>query len=122
MPGDKKKQVLLLEDETLIAMDLQSLVEDWGYAVVGPAASCSAALDLIKLHHIDVAILDFMVRDGACDTVADELNARGIPWSLSTGLGVNSLEPVYQSVPLLPKPYDASEVRRVLTLLLDAPA
>ena len=51
-------RVLVVEDEALIAMDLQALLEEAGYQVLGPANSSAAALALIDNEEPDVALLD----------------------------------------------------------------
>src|SRR5438105_539813 len=119
MDMKQRKRILLLEDELLIAMQLELLIEDFGCAIVGPVASCPAALYLLKSEEIDAAILDLVVRDEHCDSVADELDANGIPWALSTACDVSVLDPRYRSVPLVAKPFMESEVRLILQELLN---
>ena len=51
-------RILVVEDEALIAMDLQALLEEAGYHVLGPANSSAAALALIDNDEPDVALLD----------------------------------------------------------------
>ena len=113
-----RKRILLLEDEMLIAMELEATVEDRECMVVGPVASCSAALKLLDVQQVDAAILDFVINDGRCDSVADELDRRGIPWALSTGMDVAILGHRYQAVPLIAKPFTASQIDMVLDRLL----
>jgi len=50
--------VLIVEDEWLIAEELKDQLEDLGHNPIGPALSCSAALELLKAAKPDVAILD----------------------------------------------------------------
>ena len=40
--------ILVVEDEWLIAIDIQMMIEDLGYHVVGPASSVAAAMSLIE--------------------------------------------------------------------------
>ena len=44
MTSAEKGMILVVEDEALIAMDLQALLEEAGYRVLGPANSSAAAL------------------------------------------------------------------------------
>ena len=58
MTSDGKARILVVEDEALIAMDLQALLEEAGYCVLGPANTSEAALALIERDEPDVALLD----------------------------------------------------------------
>ena len=62
--GSAAKTVLLCEDEYIVAMDLQLILEDFGYKVVGPFAKVSAGLDAVQDFSPDVAFLDVNLRDG----------------------------------------------------------
>lgn len=82
---DKPLVVLLLEDEPLIAMDLQFVFEDHGVEV-HVAASCSAAGEIIDKYPIDGAVLDVNLGRGeTCENIATRLRALGIPFILHTG-------------------------------------
>jgi DNA-binding response OmpR family regulator len=77
--------VLILEDETLIAMKLEDDFEAAGYTVSGAFATCRSALDWLGSDTPDVAVLDTTVRDGTCKDLAVELNRRGIPFVVYSG-------------------------------------
>lgn len=111
-------RILIVEDEPLVAFDLADIVEDCRCVVVGPAGSCSAAMDLLGSQRVDAAILDLILGDGHCNTVADALTAKSIPWALATGFDVRALHSRYQSVPILTKPFLPDDVARLLRALL----
>ncbi len=77
--------VLLLEDETLIAMKLEDDLEAAGYKVAGAFATCRGALDWLESETPDAAVLDTTVRDGTCKDLAVELSRRGIPFIVYSG-------------------------------------
>ena len=54
--------VLVVEDEFLIAMDLECLLERNGWRVLGPAATVKEALRLLDGETPDVALLDVNLR------------------------------------------------------------
>lgn len=57
-------RVLVVEDEFLIALDIQDLIEDFGHTVVG-VADCSAVAEKIaRESNPDVATVDLRLRDG----------------------------------------------------------
>ncbi|MGN7871534.1 hypothetical protein [Paracoccus sp. 22332] len=57
LPGDRIS-VLIVEDEMMIALDVQMMLEDNGYAVLGPVGSVEGALRLLDDTRPDVAVLD----------------------------------------------------------------
>ena len=57
----KKKKILVVEDERIIAIDLQRRLERFGYIVVAIAASGEQALKLIKEHLPDIILMDIML-------------------------------------------------------------
>jgi DNA-binding response OmpR family regulator len=74
-----------LEDEALIALNLQDELQDAGYAVAGPFTTCSAALDWLRTARPDMAILDATLNDGSCHSVAAELSRRGVQFLIYSG-------------------------------------
>lgn len=77
--------VLLVEDETIIAMTLEDDLRDAGYEVAGPFSTCADALGWLKSHTPDSAVLDTMLKDGTCKDLALQLNDRGIPFVIYSG-------------------------------------
>lgn len=57
-------KVLIVEDEALLAMELEGLVEDAGHQVVGWAASSAKAKEMIEATDADVAFVDIHLTDG----------------------------------------------------------
>jgi response regulator of citrate/malate metabolism len=55
--------VLVVEDEALVAILMQELVEDAGHACIGPVASVEEARALIESQHVDAALLDIWLRN-----------------------------------------------------------
>src|SRR3954471_16241074 len=77
--------VLLLEDEALIAFDLQAELEDAGYEVAGPFATCASALEWLAGSKPDLAVLDTILKDGPCKDVALHLSAQGVRFVVYSG-------------------------------------
>jgi len=55
-------RVLIVEDEALVALELEVL--DEGFEVVGSAANAAQAIDLGRRHRPDLALLDLNLADG----------------------------------------------------------
>ncbi|RZI76699.1 MAG: response regulator [Pseudomonas sp.] len=121
MPDHNRPKVLILEDEPLIAMDLEDALERLGCEVIGPAASCEAALELIWSQDVDAAILDLKIGDGTCEVVADELALSGIPWAFSSGFDRHEVQDRFPAAPIVAKPTDQSRLAEVVGSLVSAP-
>ncbi len=73
----RREDILIVEDEALIALDLQTILLDAGHNVVGIAADCEAALAMADRHRPSVALVDLCLAtdlDGL--TLAHELERR----------------------------------------------
>lgn len=58
-------KVLIVEDEALLFMELESLVQDAGHSVVGWATSSAEARRLVDTLDADIAFVDVHLTDGA---------------------------------------------------------
>ena len=76
--------VLVVEDEFLIAMDLEAMLERLGAKVLGPAPTVHAALRLLETLRPDVALLDVHLKDGLVTPVAEALRSQSIPYALAS--------------------------------------
>ena len=56
--------MLIVEDEALVALELEELLLDEGFEVVGSAANAAQAIDLGRRHRPDLALLDLNLADG----------------------------------------------------------
>lgn len=98
-------RVLVVEDEMLIAMDLENALEEAGANVVGLAATLDRALILAERELPDAAVLDVDLKGQDVFPVADALLARGVPFLFHTGHATReSLQVRYPGVPVLIKP------------------
>jgi CheY-like chemotaxis protein len=110
--------VLVVEDEALIAMDLERLLGRHGYRVLGPAATVAGALRLLDGEAPDVALLDVNLRGEMVTPVAEALRARGIPFVLASAYdGAQLTAEVLAGAPDVGKPVN---VRRLLASLAQA--
>lgn len=81
--------ILIVEDEAMLALDLSLSMEDAGAEVIGPAYSLSSAMALVSEpdFRADAAILDVDLSGKDVFPVADKLHAMGIPIIFNTGHG-----------------------------------
>ncbi|TCM54394.1 light-regulated signal transduction histidine kinase (bacteriophytochrome) [Rhizobium sp. PP-F2F-G48] len=117
---DPDLRVLLVEDQMLIAMDVESMLADHGIQTVLTAASADEALAKLATFKPDVAILDVNLGTGTSIEVATELTRRDIPFLFATGYGNMSPIPSgFASVPVVRKPYERDALVRTMSTLLE---
>lgn len=78
---ERKKNILIVEDELLIARDLSYLIEDMGYLCVGIAKNYERALYLFSSNEIDLILCDIKI-DGEVDgisTVKEIMKIKEVP-------------------------------------------
>lgn len=78
-------RILVVEDEYLIAMELEATLRTAGYRVIGPVPDVSAALELLKAERPDAAILDVNLDGQWVTPVAEVLQAAFVPFILTSG-------------------------------------
>jgi CheY-like chemotaxis protein len=107
--------VLILEDEPLIAMSMQALVEDSGWAVVGPLSKVAEAVAVVTGGaEIDCALLDCNLNGEPSWSVADALVERNIPFAFTSGQSARDIDPRFADRPTFTKPVDETKLKRFL--------
>jgi DNA-binding response OmpR family regulator len=118
-PSEDRPSILVVEDELVIAMALETALEDAGYAVVGPASTIPAAVALLAARRPAAALLDVNLDGRSVVPLARRLVAVGVPFALHTAYTADRLTaPVLRAVPMVPKPLQAAALQRVLRELL----
>lgn len=120
--GPIRQRILVVEDEPLIALALESMLSELGFEVAGPAGAISTALEVIGSERIDGAILDVNLGSHRIDTVADVLAARACPFVFMTGYGIPELPARHAGRPVLQKPFRFEELLTALRREFGIPA
>jgi CheY-like chemotaxis protein len=107
-------RVLLVEDESMVAMLLEDMLADFGCEVIGPVARVGKALAMAQREPLDIAILDVNLNGQEVYPVAAALATRGIPFVFATGYDKHSLRRPYDDRPILPKPFRRRDVHAAL--------
>lgn len=102
--------VLVVEDEPLIAIEIEDILASAGIRVIGPAASVSQSMELIHGHEVDAAVLDVNLGKESSEPVAFELNRRGIPFVAVSGYTSDQRPRVFENSPYLVKPFRAKDL------------
>jgi CheY-like chemotaxis protein len=114
MMDDTGPRILIVEDEPLIAMELEDLVQRLGLVPVGPAMDLPTALKLVTESEVDACILDINIAGQMGLPVADELHRLGKPWIFTTGYDADVLNGQYPEVPIVTKPFERSDLARLV--------
>ena len=115
-------RVLVVEDETVIAVLIEEALLELGCIVIGPVGKLDAALRLADSEQLDGAILDVTIRGGNVYPVAHRLAARGIWFVLASGYGNWALPKSLQGQHRLTKPFTRRELEATVRLLCHAGA
>lgn len=107
---ERSVRILILEDDALIALDLQDIVEGCGHEVVGPCESLAAA-SAVLAGALDFALLDIDLPDGKSFAVATCLEERRIPFAFVSGSRLCDLPEHLRHACFVAKPYGPAAIR-----------
>ena len=77
-------RVLLVEDEPVIALDHAGRLAAAGAEIVGPFPALQQALDELERTNVDVAVIDFVLREETSVPLQEELERRRVPFVVVT--------------------------------------
>ena len=113
------RRILVVEDDALIAMELEERLTDLGHAVMGPAHTIAEAEGLIAAETPDAALLDANVAGQSSVGIGAVLAERGVRVAFCTGYdAVKNLPPSLEKALVLTKPLTDAELRAGIEKLL----
>lgn len=108
--------VLIVEDNMIIALDAEEFAMELGARSTHVAAGVSDALAIIESVDLSFALLDVNLGTESSEAVAAELTIRSIPFAFATGYGdQTSLTQRFPTVPVIQKPYSKADIVNALT-------
>jgi CheY-like chemotaxis protein len=108
------RRVLVVEDETMIAMMVEDFLTELGWDVVGLVGSLDRALAMARDADIDAAVLDVNLNGQLSFAAADILSERNIPFVFASGYGADGMARRFANVPILTKPFHRDDLDRAL--------
>ncbi|HEY2048001.1 MAG TPA: response regulator [Caulobacteraceae bacterium] len=110
------KRVMIVEDEFLVAMELESELTDQGCVVIGPAGRAAPAFALLEDQRPDAVLLDINLDGETTAALAEALTRRRVPFIVVTGYDLRRQEPaILRDAPRVQKPVRKPELLAALT-------
>jgi len=110
--------VLILEDEILVALDLEMTLDEFGMEQVHVTHSADQALAVLDAFEVDLAIVDFNLGAQTSEPVLRLLEQRAIPFVVMTGYTHHThLGSGAEHWPLLSKPATPAALRAMIATL-----
>lgn len=111
-------QILVVEDESMVAMMIEDMLEDLGHKVIATSGRMPDASKLVSDSSADLAILDVNLNGEETYSLADSLAARQIPFIFATGYGASGIKSEWSGVPVLQKPFQSRELAKAINLAI----
>lgn len=110
-------RILVVEDEGLIAMDIEDMLLDLTCEPVGPASTIEKAIDIIRSGtKLDGVVLDMNLHGQSAQPIVAELVSRGISFVLVTGYPRREDDvSTMCDAPRLTKPFSVTALSDILT-------
>jgi two-component SAPR family response regulator len=111
-------KVLIVEDEPIVALEIEDILREAGFEIVGCVGSLSKALMTLKNTDCDIAVLDANLRGESVAPVATALRQLGRPFVFVSGYERIYVPEAFLDAPSLPKPVEPSKLISVVRQLL----
>ncbi|HEV7276566.1 MAG TPA: response regulator [Devosiaceae bacterium] len=113
-------RVLLVEDESLVAMAVEDMLHDLGCEVAATAGSVPEALERLQVGGFDFALLDVNLANQQVFPVAEALSEQRIPFAFASGYGAANLPEAFRARPVAAKPFQIADLAATLSAALAA--
>lgn len=111
-------QILIVEDEPLLAMAMTEQLREAGFEITGVAPTLAKAMALLDRGKCDAVILDCTLRGESVEPLAMTLTQRGIPFLFYSGGCGEDIPERFRDTPLLKKPASGGELIAALSARL----
>ena len=116
MPEAGPLKVLVVEDESIVAMDIENMLEQIGCRVVASVPRLLKALRMAGSLDIDLAVLDINLAGELVYPLALRLADRGIPFVFSTGYSTATVPAELRDRPLVKKPVTLGSLKKAVAM------
>ena len=112
--------VLVVEDETIVSLLVESMLMDLGCKDVWYASSVDEALDILAERTPDAAVLDVNLAGETAYPIAGQLAAAEVPFVFATGYGASGILVDWAGRPVIQKPFQSDTLASALQAALGA--
>ena len=116
----KGRRILIIEDSPVVGPFTVDVLEELGCEAVGPAPNMAAARELIDAEAFDAALMDIHIRGERVFALCEVLEARGVPFVLTSGYADWTMPDKWEDRPRLQKPYTIADVGEALESLFSS--
>ncbi|NOT40068.1 MAG: response regulator [Alphaproteobacteria bacterium] len=121
MVSDKRgARILIVDDEPIIALDLEQGLVNAGYEIAGVTGKIEKALSVVASGACDAAILDANLGGASATPIAAALTARGLPFLVLSGYSAHQQPEALRAAPHLQKPANWPQLIKMLSSILAA--
>ena len=103
------KTVLIVDDEMLICLDIQTQLDELGHRTL-VASTFAQAVHIVETEHVDLAVVDWHLGNLDASPLVDVLQQKRVPFVLCSGATQEELAAHFPRVPVVPKPFMASQL------------
>ena len=115
-------RILIVEDEMLVAMEMEAILQDLGYECAGIAPDLISATAFFD-ENLDLALVDLNLRDGLTGPqIGAQLSGRGVPVVFITANPAQLGDGVAGTIGVVTKPTDADTLAAVLDFVFGSRA
>ena len=107
-------RVLVVEDDTIIAMTVEDMLEEIGCKAVAVAMTVSEAMERIADTEFDIALLDLNLKDDTSLAVAGKLRELDKLFVFATGYDGLPNGSGFNDAPVISKPYRLEQLAGAL--------
>ncbi len=118
MKAPSGRSILLVEGQVVVASDLERILKDAGYVVVGPAGSVADALVQIVQRDVEAAILNVKVNKESTKPILDVLAFSRVPFVFVSSLSCKLIPLKYRNRPFVTWPCPDDTISQKLAGIL----
>lgn len=115
------RRVLIIEDEPLLAMEIEEILSNRGYISIGPIASLDVAIEAIEQAKFDIALVDGNLYGRSAEQILRTLASRRHPHVVLTGVSQPRSPQLGADAVVLSKPLRAEDLVNAIERELQRP-
>ena len=114
------RRILIVEDSPVVAPFAADMLNELGCVVIGPAPNMASARELIEAETLDAALLDVNIRGEKVFGLCGILQAKRVPFVITSGYADWQVPEELRDSPTLAKPYTFDQLRDALAPLFES--